>query len=61
MARARFAPPLTLMPILIDAELARGLQRHHRERLVDLPQVDVLDLHAGLLERLLDAGPAPSA
>src|SRR5512139_3742785 len=36
----------------IDAERARRLQRHHGERLVDLPQIDVADGHAGLLERL---------
>src|SRR3954471_16241457 len=40
-------------PLLVDAEHADRVQRHGRERLVDLPQVDVAGLQAGLLERQL--------
>src|SRR5690606_18667017 len=40
---------------LLDAEVLP------RERLVDLEQVDVLDLHAGALARRLDRGDRPDA
>ena len=39
-------------PLGIDPEAADRLQRHRGEGLVDLPEVDVADLHAGLGERL---------
>ena len=45
----------------IDVELSRGMprsfvrrHRHHRERLVDLEQVDIADAPAGLVEQLAD-------
>ncbi len=37
--------------VLVDPEHADRVQRDRSERLVDLPQVDVLGLQAGLLER----------
>jgi hypothetical protein len=39
--------------VLVDAQDADRVQGDGRERLVDLPEVDVLGLQAGLLERLL--------
>src|SRR5690348_3513566 len=38
--------------VLVDPEHPDRVQRDRRERLIDLPQVNVLDLQAGLLERL---------
>src|SRR4029077_11257670 len=38
--------------LLVDAEHANGVERDRRERLVDLPHVDVGGLKSGLLERL---------
>src|ERR1700729_2305923 len=39
--------------VLVEAEHPHRVERHRRERLIDLPQIDVVDLEAGLLERLL--------
>src|SRR5205085_8897256 len=39
--------------VLLDAQLADRLQGHRRERLVDLPQVDVARLQARLVQRAL--------
>ena len=37
-------------------QVVQGREHHGRERLVDLPEVDVLDAQAGTLQRLLDGG-----
>src|SRR5438445_1169805 len=42
--------------VLVDAEHADRVERDRRERLVDLPHVDVARLQAGLLERLPGGG-----
>src|SRR5919197_714872 len=45
--------PVHVDLVLVDAEHPHRVDRHRRERLVDLPQVDVLRGAADLLERLL--------
>ena len=53
------APPFTFVLFAVEAELLLDGEVLRRERLVDLEQIDVADLHAGAGERLRDAGAGP--
>ena len=52
----RAAGAVRVGDVLREAELAARRDRHRRERLVDLGEVDVADRQAGALERLRDRG-----